>query len=256
MKKLNNRGNVAGGVAVGVAVLALLWFMFCFRIVGVGQVGIITRFGRVTREAGSGVLVKAPWPIEHLTKMNVRTQKEQQSASAATKDLQTVNATVAVNYNLTSATALKVYQNVGTDFQNVVVDPIIQNTVKAVTAEYNASDLIDSRAEVATKLNTQLVKQLSSRGITVTSTNIVNFDFSAQFNDAIEQKQVAQQNAQKAQYELQTAQTQAQANQVQDAALSPAILEQQAIAKWDGHMPNAVSGSSGTIFGINIQGSN
>ena len=113
----------------------LLFFMLCFRVVGVGQVGIITQFGRVTREAQSGVVIKAPWPVQQLVKMNIKTQKEQQDASAASKDLQTVSTTIALNYHLTPLTAKKVFTEVGTNYNIVIIDPILQESIKSVTSQ-------------------------------------------------------------------------------------------------------------------------
>ncbi len=241
------RNVLVGGSIVGLMVLFLL---FCFRVVGVGQVGIITQFGQVTREAQSGVVIKAPWPIQHITKMNIKTQKEQQDATAASKDLQTVTTTIALNYHLTPLTAKKVFVEVGTDYSTVVIDPILQESIKSVTAQYDAAELIAERSKVEVALQDKLSSKLTDRGITVDNVSIVNFSFSDAFNQSIEQKQVAQQNAQKAQYELQTATTNAQAQDVQAKTLTPEYLELQAIQKWDGHMPATVAGGSGTILSI------
>ena len=235
-------------VLVTIAALIFLFFVFCFRVVGVGQVGIVTQFGKITREQGSGVLIKAPWPIQHLVKMNVQTQKEQQDANAATHDLQSVNTTIAVNYHLTPDTARRVYQEVGVEYKARIIDPIIQESLKSVSAKYDASDLIGKRSEVERVLEDNLTTKLSQRGITVDNVSIVNFEFSKEFDAAIEQKQVAQQNAQKAQYELQTAQLKAQAQEVQAKTLTPEYLQLQAIEKWDGHTPTALGGSN--IFNI------
>lgn len=246
--------EVGIGLITTVVVLVILFFLLCFRTVGVGQVGIVTQFGKVKSEQGSGVLFKLPYPVQHLVKMNVQTQKEQQDADAATHDLQSVNATVAVNYHLTPDTARKVYVDVGTDYKIRIIDPIIQEAVKATTAQYDASDLIAQRPTVEEKLQADLITKLGSRGISVDNVSIVNFNFSSEFNAAIEQKQVAQQNAQKAQYDLQTAQLKAQQQQAQAATLTPEYLQLQAIEKWDGKLPaNTVSGGS-TIFSIPLQG--
>lgn len=253
LKSITKQELLAGlGVLVVALIIALVlgFFIFCFRVVGVGQVGIITTFGNVTAEHGSGVLIKAPWPIQSLTNMNVKTQKEQQDASAASKDLQTVTATIALNYHLTPDTARKVFTQVGTNYSTVIIDPVLQESVKAVTSRYNAEELINNRAAVEKSLNDVLVAKLTDHGITIDNVSIVNFNFSDAFNQAIEQKQVAQQNAQKAQYELQTATTQAQAQDVQAKTLTPEYLELQAIQKWDGHMPATVSGGNGTILSI------
>jgi regulator of protease activity HflC (stomatin/prohibitin superfamily) len=216
--------------------IIILW-LFCVRVIGVGQVGIITRFGNINREVQSGITLKLPWPIEHLVKMNVQIQKEQQDASAATKDLQTVTTTLALNYHLTASTADDVYRSIGTSYKDRIVDPLLQEVVKSVTSQYNADQLISERPKVEAASLRELQTKLSQRGITVDNVSIVNFSFSSAFNDAIEQKQVAQQNAQKAQYELQSAQLQAQAQDVQAKTLTPEYLQLQAINKWDGKLP-------------------
>lgn len=245
-----NKGLYIGGTVLA---LVLLFFMFCFRVVGVGQVGIITQFGRVKSEQESGVVFKLPYPIQHLVKMNVQVQKEQQNADAATHDLQSVSTTIAVNYHLTPDTARTVYVNVGTDYKIRVIDPVIQESVKAVTAQYDAADLIAKRPEVETKLSAYLIGRLGDRGISVDNVSIVNFGFSKQFNDSIESKQVAQQNAEKAQYDLQTAQLKAQQQQAQAATLTPEYLQLQAIERWNGQLPkNTVSGGS-TLFNIPLE---
>lgn len=245
--------DVLGVIGIGLAIIVTIICLFsCFHTVGVGQVGITTRFGRIVRTQENGFLVKAPWPIEHLVKMNVRQLKDEQTAAAATKDLQNVSTSVAVNYSLTTKTAKRVYATVGKEYAPVLIDPIISASVKSVTSQYNAEDLVTQRPKVSQQLNDMLVAKLTNKGITVDGVNLTNFSFSASFDAAIEAKQTAQQNAQKALYELQTAQTQAQANQVQQAALTPEILEQQAIAKWNGVMPTTVAGDSG-IFNIPLK---
>lgn len=250
----DNEVKLSRGAVISVTVIALflLFLILCFRTVGVGQVGIVTRFGRVTRETQSGITVKAPWPIEHLTKMNIKTQKEQQDASAASKDLQTVTTTLALNYHLTPDTAKKVFQDVGVDYKTIIIDPVLQESVKSVTSKYNAEELISNRPKVEADLNTILTSKLVDRGITVDNVSIVNFGFSAAFDQAIEQKQVAQQNAQKAQYDLQRAQQEAQAQDAQAKTLTPEYLQLQAINKWDGKMPQTVAGD-GTVFSIPVK---
>lgn len=247
MNKLKN-----AKILVATAAVVVLFLVLCVRIVNVGEVGIVTRFGNITRHTGSGLILKLPWPIEHLTKMNVQIQKEQQDASAATKDLQTVTTTLALNYNLTPATADDVFRTIGADYKVRIIDPVLQETVKSITSQFNADELISQRPKVETLVLEDITSKLKKRGVTVDNVSIVNFGFSNAFEQAIEQKQVAQQNAQKAQYELQTAQLQSQAQDVQAKTLTPEYLQLQAIQKWDGKMPNYVGGN-GTVFNIPLQ---
>lgn len=239
---------VIGGPILAIALLATL--ISSFTVVGPGYVGVVTTAGKVTGELQSGTHLKIPF-IQHVTKMDVQVQKEQDDAGAATHDLQSVTSTVALNYHLDHGQVSNVYVNLSAGYADRVIDPSIQESLKVVTANYDASDLLAKRAQVASEITKLLVAKLQPRGIIVDQVSIVNFRFSAAFDQSIEAKQVAQQNAQKAQYELQTAQTQAQANQVQQAALTPTILEQQAIAKWNGVMPTTVAGGT-SVFGIPV----
>lgn len=243
-------GRIIGLVVLVIVVLILM--ATCIRTVGTGQVGIETRFGKVTGEVPSGLHFILPW--EGITRMNVQNQKVQIDATAATQDLQQVTTTVALNYNLTPSTAFDIYKNIGVDYQGKVIDPIMNEDVKAVTSQYNAADLVQQRPAVEAKILTQLQSDLTAKGFTVDNFSVVNFAYSDQFATAIENKQVEAQNVQAAQYKLQQAQLNAQANQVQDAALTPQILEQQAISKWDGKLPaNTVAGGS-TLFSIPVSG--
>lgn len=239
------------GLWIIVGVIVFFWLLSAVKVIGVGQVGIITRFGNVTREVNSGIILKMPWPVEHLTKMNIKTQKEQQDASAATKDLQTVKTTLALNYHLTPGTARTVFQTVGTNYPDVTIDPIIQEAIKSITAQYNAEELISQRSKVEIALSDRLEEKLNNRGISVDNVSIVNFEFSSTFDKAIEQKQVAQQNAQKAAYELQRAEQNALAQDAQAKTLTPEYLQLQAIERWDGHLPKATGGNN--IFNIPLE---
>jgi regulator of protease activity HflC (stomatin/prohibitin superfamily) len=215
-----------------------------------GHVGVVQTLGKVTGEMQPGFNWKMPL-FQKVTVMNVQVQKEQDDASAATKDLQTVTAKVALNYHLDHGQVDNVFVNLSPQYADRIIDPTIQETVKAVTARYDAGDLLTYRAEIADHINSILISKFQPRGIVVDQVSIVNFSFSPQFTQAIEQKQAAQQAALQAQYTLDKAQKDAQSNQVQTAALTDAILEQQAIAKWNGVMPTTVSGG-GSVFSIPV----
>jgi regulator of protease activity HflC (stomatin/prohibitin superfamily) len=233
--------------AFAVAIVLLSAFFGSFVIVPSGFVGVVTTLGKVTGEIQPGFQWKVPF-VQSVVQMNVQIQKEQAEAGAATHDLQSVSSTVALNYHLDHAQVSNVFVNLSADYVNRVISPTVQEAVKVVTARYDAADLLAKRAQVADDITKLLVDKLQPRGIIVDQVSIVHFEFSSAFNQSIEQKQVAQQDAQRAQYELQTAQLKAQANQVQQAALTPEILEQQAIAKWNGTLPLYVG--QGSVFNI------
>lgn len=246
---INPRKIILVGIAALIGLVLVIRLLTCIRSIGVGQVGIITSYGNVKGEVSSGLHFVPPW--ETVTGMSIQNQKVEVTASAATKDLQTVTTDVALNFNLTPKTANDIYKNVGVQYESVVIDPILQETVKAITAQYNATDLIDQRAQVESQTLTAISKALDDKGVTVDNFSIVDFQFSPQYSAAIENKQVEAQNVAAAQYKLQQANLNAQANQVQDAALTPAILQQQAIAKWNGVLPTTLAtNGSGTITNL------
>lgn len=231
---------------VGIIVLVSAFFS-SFVIVQSGYVGVVTTLGKVTGEMQPGFQWKIAF-VQSVVKMNVQIQKVQADAGAATHDLQSVNSTVALNYHLDHSQVSNVFVNLSADYSDRIISPTVQESVKVVTARYDASDLLAKRAQVADDITKLLIDKLQPRGIIVDQVSIVHFQFSDAFNQSIEQKQVAQQQAEQAQYELQTAQLKAQANQVQQAALTPEILEQQAIAKWNGTLPLYVG--QGSVFNI------
>lgn len=238
-----------------IAVVALVLFFDSWFIVPAGEVGVVTRFGAVSRVAYPGFSMKVPL-VEGVTDMDTRTQKDQVDAQAASGDLQSVKSTIAVNYHLEGDHAVNVYQNIGPDYQDKVVAPAIQNIFKAVTAKYTAEQLITQREAVRDQAEQALKDQLASYFVVVENFNIVNFDFSPEFDQAIEQKQVAQQSVEtskqqlaKAQVDAQTAVAQAkgqadsQAALKDTGALSPEYLQYIAIQKWNGILPTYTGGN-------------
>ncbi len=245
MKENNNLTQYVWKVLA--VIFALILFFGSFKLVPAGSVGVVTRFSAVNRVVYPGILLKIPL-IEGVTTMDTRTQKDQVDAEAASSDLQTIHSTIAVNYHLEGARAVDVYQNIGTDYQEKVIAPAIQESFKAITAKYTAEKLITQREQLREEGQDSLREKLKQYHIVVDNFNIVNFDFSADFNNAIEQKQVAQQNLEKAKIEAETASTQAQgqANAQKilrdNESLTPEYLQFLAVQKWDGKLPLSTSG--------------
>lgn len=241
-KKLINRGIVI----IVLVILALV--LNPIRSIGAGYVGVVTRFGAVNRVVNPGLVWKMPL-FESINLMETRTQKEQVDAQAASKDLQEVKSTVAINFRLRGEKAVEMYQNVGTDYNNIIMAPAVQEAFKATTAQFTAEELITKREAVKKIAFTELKSRLTKYNIIVDDFNIVNFDFSDDFNNAIEQKQVAQQNFERAKIEATTALTQAngQANAQKalkdSGSLTPEYLEFLALQKWNGILPLATNGN-------------
>ncbi len=262
-------GDFRFGKAITTAVLvvlALIVVTSSVGTVGAGYVGVKTRFGAVKGSVPPGLFFKIPF-IDSVTSMDVQTQKEQVDATAASSDLQNVTASVAINFHVNPQDATAIYQNVGADYQSRVIDPAIQESIKSVTANYTAEQLITEREKVREEILALLTTKLQAYGVNTDSLNIVNFAFSDSFNAAIEAKVTAQQNALAAQnklaqvqYEAQqtiaTAKAQAEAIQIQAQAINSQggadYVQLQAVQKWDGHLPvQMIPGS--TVPFINLK---
>ncbi|MBQ6034662.1 MAG: prohibitin family protein [Ruminococcus sp.] len=262
---------VIGAAAIFVAVNS-------FTIVPAGNTGVVLTLGEVSANPLSeGFHVKAPF-VQTVENMSNKIQVYETPASAVSKDLQTVSSSIAVNYRLVSDKSPDMYKNVGIDYQTILITPVVQECMKSATAKYNAEQLITDRESVSNEVKTALDSKLNSYGIYIEKFNIVNFDFSAEFNTAIEAKQVAEQNllktkteqeqakvianteaekkviAAKAEAEaiLKQAQAQADANKLLEESLSNKVIAYEQIQKWDGVMPKVTGKDGGLLIDVNI----
>ena len=238
-------------IIVGVIVaIVLIGLLTAVRTVGTGQIGVVTQYGKVTgRELNEGLSVVSPFGVNSVAVYDIKVQKEVADTQAATKDLQDVTAEVVLNYHLNRGEVSKIHQTVGVLYKDKVVSPALSETFKSASAKFNASELITERAVLKKDVNDQLRERLEKYGIVVDDVSITNFKFSDSFAKAIEDKQVAQQNAERAKFNLEAAQTDAQAQAAQAETLSDNYLRKLAIDKWDGKMPQTVAGD-GTVFSI------
>lgn len=272
------RGSVGKLIGLGVtAGVALVVAFSSFTIVPAGNTGVILTLGKVSSSSFSeGFHLKLPF-VQQVESMSNKIQVYETPASAVSKDLQTVNSNIAVNYKLVSDKSADMYRTVGTDYQTVLIAPVVQECMKSATAKYTAEQLITERSAVGDEVKSALDGKLNAYGIYIEKFNIVNFDFSAEFNNAIEAKQVAEQNLMKTETEqkqaitiaeaeakkkiiaaeanadaiLAEANAQAEANRLLEASLSDKVIAYQQIEKWDGSMPKVVGGDSNGFL-INI----
>ena len=187
-------------VVAGVFLGLLLTFFGCMSSVDTGHVGIVRTFGKVEDYTfDSGFHLKAPW--QSVTQMDNRVQKTTIELPCFSSDIQEVNTTYTVNYQISKTNAQNLYRDVGTGYLETVVNPTIQETVKTIIAKYTAEDLIGKRAEVAVEIEELLTINLARYNIDVSSTAIENMDFTDSFTAAVEAKAVAAQQKLQAQIE-------------------------------------------------------
>ena len=251
-----------------------------WTVVDAGHVGVVTRFGAVSRVVNPGFVLKIPL-FEDVYAMETRTQKEQIETVAASKDLQAFTSTIALNFHLRGEKAVEVYQNIGVDYSDRIISPALQEAFKSTTTQFTSNDLISQREKVKQLTYANLKDRLAKYNIVVDDFNIVNFAFSRSFTDSIEQKTVAQQNEEKAQIDAQTeaikaksdaeiakikaksdadtaitkanadaqasttqakGQAEAQKDLKDSGGLSDEYLRFLTIQKWDGKLPSSTSG--------------
>lgn len=237
-------------IVIAAVIFIVLWGFFSgVRQIGTGQVGVVTRYGQVTgRELGEGIHTLFPFGIEQVSVYDVKVLRSTDEVNAASKDLQDVSSTLAVNYRVDAKRVKEVHQKIGVLYVEKLVDPAIQEVFKATSAKFSAQELITNRAEVKAEAYTLIHDRLEKYGIVVDDISIVDFKFSESFTKAIEDKQVAQQNAERAKFNLEAAKIDAEAQRAQAETLSPLFLQKQAIDKWDGKMPTYMG--NGTVFNI------
>jgi len=239
-----------------VVVIILLFWLSPFGTIGAGERGVHLRFTAPTgRVIGEGLYFIIPL-IESVQVIDIKIQKEETKADAASKDLQTVHSIVALNFHLDPAKVMNIYQNVGLQFKERIIDPAMQEAIKGSTAKFTAEELITKRELVRTDIKNELRARLKEHDILVDEFNIVNFEFSRVFNDAIEAKVTAEQSALAAKNKLEQikfeadqrvaeAKGKAEAITIESNALrsNPQILELRALEKWNGTLPQVTGGA-------------
>jgi prohibitin 1 len=227
------------GVGTIIAIIIII-ALFPIVIVGAGMRGVVfNNFGGVeNRIMGEGVHFRIPL-VESVVSIPVRVQKTEVHAEAASKDLQTVNTDIVVNWHMDAGRVNKIYQQVGDEeaVRDRILTPAVNEVVKAATAQKTASEVLAKRPELKASIDKALSNRLSRYDILLDDVSITNVQFTPEFNKAIEDKQIAQQQAEQAKFLVEKAQSEAEANSVKQQSLTPAILQQRALEKWDGKLP-------------------
>lgn len=251
----------------------------CYTSIPTGHTGVVTTFGNVenyTLEAG--IHFKLPW--QDTIKMDNRVQKNTQELACFSSDIQEVNMTYTVNYQISKQDAMTIYKTIGTNYFDTVIAPCISESVKIVTAKYSAEALVASRSQMAEEIESVLKNKLAQYHIELVGTSIENMDFTDAFTEAVEAKQVAQQNKLRAETEaeqkvieakaeaemkkveadadayelLKKAEAEAEANQKIANSLTEALIQYTYIENWDGKLPTIMNGSNGMNTMLDISG--
>ncbi|MEW6408708.1 MAG: prohibitin family protein [Nitrospirota bacterium] len=248
----------------------LVFFLFLkpWIQIGAGERGVVLNFGAVQENVlGEGLHFRIPI-VQKVVPMDVKVQKVVTDAAAASSDLQEVSSSVALNYHIIPDKTNIVYQSIGIHFKERIIDPAIQEVMKAVTAKYTAEQLITERPAVSEAMRATLAERLMTHNIAVDAFSIVSFSFSKAFTEAIEAKQTAEQLALKAKRDLErikieadqkvtAAKAEAEALRLQRANISQDLIELRrveanlkAIDKWNGILPQVTGGGAVPFIGV------
>ncbi|EKE01353.1 MAG: band 7 protein [uncultured bacterium] len=242
-----------------IAIFILILLVSSIGIVGAGQRGVLLRFGAVTGTIkNEGLYFKIPF-AEEVVLMSTQIQKYSTLSTASSKDLQVVTTEVTLNYQLDANDVGEIYRTMRQDYESRVIQPFVQEAVKSVAANFDAEQLITQRPRVKADLQNLLTKRLAQLGIAVVELSITDFRFTQVFQDSIEAKVKAVQQALEAEnalkrvgFEAQQAIVKATAEakglELQKAQITPQLLElrqievqRSAVEKWNGVMPSVVT---------------
>jgi len=233
--------------------LFLVITMFAsFQTIRSGEVGLRVRFGKIIdSNLSEGFNLKIPY-IEKIVKVNIKVQKVELETMAASKDLQDIDIVIAVNYRVEGDSASSLYRTVGNNYEDVILQPAIQESVKSVISKYTAEEVVTSRTEVSENSLKELQSKVLKYGISIESFNIINLTFSEEYSNAIEEKQVAEQKLSTAKLEAEakivSAEATKKANDLMKQSLTDELIAKQFIEKWDGKLPSTYAGED--ILGI------
>ena len=263
-------------LTIFVVILAVIFLGSSFVVIPAGHTGVALTFGKVEDVVlQEGLHFKVPF-VQKIVVVDNRIVKLDVNTEAFSKDLQTITTVVAVNYHVGKESSQKVYKNVGMGFEEVLITPAVNEVLKAVTAKYTAVELVSSRAEVSMLLDDGLNEKLNDYGIFINELNIINWDFSEEYINAVEAKQVAEQNLIKTRTEQEQAlvianteaqkrviaaeaeaneikvlaEANAESNRILTESISELLIKYQTVAKWDGKLPTVMAGSDNMLIDI------
>lgn len=264
MKKFEFKNSKAFVTAALILALVLGFVVSSYVVIEPGHTGVVVTLGKVEENVlQEGFHFKIPF-VQEVVKIDNRIVKLEVQTEAFSKDLQTVQTNLAINYRVDTKKSYSIYKNVGADYENVLVVPAVNEVLKAISSAYTAEESVTNRVLISDGLVKGLNEKLNDSGLYVTDVNIIDFDFSDAFIQAIEEKQVAQQKLLTAETEKQTAiakaeaeaetikikaQAEAEANKVLSESITNNVIEYNKIEKWDGKLPQ-VTGGSGTLINL------
>lgn len=259
-------GYQKAAIAVSIIlIIGLVIFFASTTIVPTGHIGVVTLYSKVQdRYLDAGFHFVRPF-VEDVHDIDIRTQKYQGTVEGSAKDLQIVNITMSINYQIRAEKASKLYAEVGANYNDVILNPALQSSLKAAIAKFTAEEMITKRSEVANAITEELNVRLEEYFM-ISAVNLENIGFTDEFNKAVEAKTTNQQKAEaeKAQLEIikvqneqkiNTAEAEAKVRELQSQSVTEKSLEQlrleiqrEMIQKWNGSFPTTMLSEDPTML--------
>lgn len=238
---------------ISVVLMVLTIVASFFVIIDAGQRGVLMTFGKVQEPVlGEGLHLVIPL-VNTVQKLTVRVQSQEISAEASSRDLQDVFTDVALNWHIIPDKANLIFQQIG-DEQAIItriINPAVEEVLKAVMAQYTAEEIITKRGEVKAGVDRALTERLQTYHVGVDDISLVHVHFSQRFGDAVEAKQVAEQEAKRAEFialkanseaeaKVNLARGEAEAQRLVQQTLTADLLQKLMIEHWNGSLPLVV----------------
>lgn len=267
----------------GAGLLALVLVFGSYGKVGPGERGVMVTMGKTGAEVlGEGPHLKLPF-VSEIRTMSVKIHKSQDRTEAATKDIQTVTAVIAVNWTVNPDSVGRMMREVGdeTSIENNIIAPAVSEVLKAATAKMTAEEVLTRRIELKTSIDESLISRLTTYGLVIKDISLVDLSFTHDFNKAVEDKQIAEQEAKQAEYvaqkaiqsakaqvnsakgqadsnllvaeaeakaQLIKARAQAEGQKLLKENLTKDVLALEYLKKWDGQLPSVLTGTGGGVM--------
>ncbi|MCR5192269.1 MAG: prohibitin family protein [Bacteroidales bacterium] len=252
--KNNFRQYIKWGIVILFVIIVITSSFYTIRST---ERGVLSTFGKMSDEViTDGLHIKIPF-IQTIKRVNVQQKKFDGKENSYTRDVQTSEVEYTINYELVRENVSKLMKNVGDDYHTRIVVPFIRSSMKEAFGNFAATEIVENRDAVRRSIEQQLRKTLDSNYFINIQFQLVDIDFDDEFENAIKEKQVAEQNALKAknvtiQVEEQAKQTKikaeadAEAMRIKANALerNPKLVNYEAVQKWDGKMPQYMLGNS------------
>lgn len=252
-------------VFIGYGIVALILLFGTFFTVSEGQKALITTFGKASNTIyGAGIHMKLPL-IQHVKRFDVKTIRADYKTQTYTKDIQTATIIVSYSYNLIANDIVQTYKEYGNDWQERILYPNLEQAVKAEVGTWNADTMVANRDKVAEDILKSLQDRMLAHNYPVSITNfqMINIDYSSQFEQAIEKKVIAEQAAleeanrtkqveQTSKQKVVAAKAEAESMRIRANALAqnPKLVSYEAVQKWDGKLPQIMTGNSTPILDL------